>query len=185
LPTSSLARCASRRGILKFGLGAAAVLAARPALARMPSLPEKALSFRNLHTGETLKTTFWANGDYVWDGLREINHVLRDFRTGDVYPIDVKLLELLHDLETKLERRNGFLVISGYRSPKTNAMLAARSDGVATHSLHMSGRAIDIRIEGVDLAYLRHAAIKLGEGGVGYYPKSQFVHVDIGRVRTW
>src|SRR4029079_15931401 len=107
------------------------------------------------------------------------------FRTGDVYPIDVRLLDLLHDIDSRLSGRSKFMVISGSRSPKTNAILAsADGSGVAKNSLHMSGRAIDIRVNGLDLAYLRQAAISMKRGGVGYYPKSEFVHVDIGGVRS-
>jgi uncharacterized protein YcbK (DUF882 family) len=180
-------RCASRRSVLKLGLAAAAAtLAPQTLWARSPELPEKRLSFQNLHTGESLTSTFWARGDYVWEGLREVNHVLRDFRTGDVYPIDVKLLDLLHDLDRRLGGRNKFSVISGYRSPSTNAILAsADHSGVAKNSLHMSGRAIDIRIESLDLAHLHQVALDMKRGGVGYYPKSQFVHVDVGPVRFW
>ncbi|MBX6322896.1 MAG: DUF882 domain-containing protein [Rhodospirillaceae bacterium] len=157
-----------------------------PAWARLPKPAEKRLRFDNLHTGERCTVTFWANGDYVWEGLREINHVLRDFRTGEVYPIDVKLLELLHALDGRLGGGRRFAVISGYRSPKTNAMLAALDgSGVAKNSLHMSGRAIDIRVDGLALTDLRQTAIALGRGGVGFYPRSDFVHVDIGPVRVW
>jgi uncharacterized protein YcbK (DUF882 family) len=154
--------------------------------ARAPQPLERRLCFQNLHTGEHCTSTFWSKGDYVWEGLREVNHVLRDFRTNDVYPIDVKLLEVLHDLDAKLGGGKKFMVISGYRSPKTNAMLAAADgSGVAKNSLHMSGRAIDVRVEGLDLAYLRQAAMAMKRGGVGYYPKSDFVHVDVGAVRSW
>jgi uncharacterized protein YcbK (DUF882 family) len=179
------ARCASRRSFLQLGLGAAVVLAAPRAFARAPGPAERVLHFQDLHTGERTASTYWANGDYVWEGLREINHVLRDFRTDDVYPIDVKLLEQVHALDQRLGGKRKFLVISGYRSPKTNAMLAANSDGVAKNSMHMSGRAIDIRVEGVELSHLRKTAIDMARGGVGYYPKSEFVHLDIGRVRSW
>jgi uncharacterized protein YcbK (DUF882 family) len=182
------ARCASRRSVLKLGLGAAAatILASQPSWARAPQPPEKRLCFQNLHTGECVTSTYWAKGDYVWEGLREVNHVLRDFRTDDVYPIDVKLLDVLHALDDKLGGRSKFMVISGYRSPRTNAMLAAADgSGVAKNSLHMSGRAIDVRVHGLGLADLRKVAIDLKRGGVGYYPKSDFVHLDIGRVRSW
>jgi uncharacterized protein YcbK (DUF882 family) len=147
--------------------------------------PERKLGFYNTHTGDTLTTTYWADGEYIHDSLDEINHVLRDHRTGDVYPINPDLLDILYVLQLKVERRDPFSIISGYRSPKTNAMLNKTSSGVAKRSLHMQGKAIDIRLPGCELAYLRKAAMSLKSGGVGYYPSSDFIHVDIGRVRYW
>ncbi|MDM7916014.1 MAG: YcbK family protein [Candidatus Eisenbacteria bacterium] len=145
----------------------------------------KSLSFVHLHTGEKLRVTYWAEGVYKASGLRQIDHFLRDFRTGEVMAIDRKLLDLLHELQSALETNEPFHVVSGYRSPKTNAMLAASSSRVAKHSLHMEGRAIDIRVPGVSLHLLRDMALAIEKGGVGFYPKSQFVHVDTGRVRAW
>ena len=114
-----------------------------------------------------------------------MNHVLRDWRTNQVHVIEPKLLDLLTALQTKLGKDERFEVICGYRSPATNAMLHEHSSEVATHSLHLVGQAIDIHLPGVELAHLRDAAMSLGLGGVGYYPESDFVHVDIGRVRHW
>jgi uncharacterized protein YcbK (DUF882 family) len=176
----------SRRGFLK--LGAAALLAASvpgKALANIASTPERTLSFYHLHTGEQLNATYWADGSYQQQGLAEIYNLLRDFRTGVVNPIDTQLLDLLHDLALKLDVNKPFHVISGYRSPKTNAMLAKNSSGVAKHSLHMDGLAVDIRLPGRDLSSLHRAALSMKAGGVGYYPVSDFVHVDVGRVRQW
>jgi uncharacterized protein YcbK (DUF882 family) len=175
-----------RRDLLKFGL-ASAVLAA-PAVASAsalagPSVREIAL--HNLHTGESLKAVFWDAGRYVPDALDAVSHVLRDFRTGDVHPIDPDLLKLLDRLSARVDTSAPYQVISGYRSPRTNAMLHARSSGVATKSLHMQGKAIDIRLPDVELAHLQKAALSLQGGGVGYYPVSNFVHVDVGRVRRW
>jgi uncharacterized protein YcbK (DUF882 family) len=176
----------SRRGFLK--LGAAALLAASvpgKALANIASTPERTLSFYHLHTGEQLNATYWADGSYQQQGLAEIYNLLRDFRTGVVNPIDTQLLDLLHNLALKLDVNKPFHVISGYRSPKTNAMLAKNSSGVAKHSLHMDGLAVDIRLPGRDLSSLHRAALSMQAGGVGYYPVSDFVHVDVGRVRQW
>ena len=117
--------------------------------------------------------------------MAAINRHLRDFRTGDEHVIDPALLDLLHRLRLTLGAEHPFEVISGYRSPKTNQMLREKSNGVAASSLHMAGKAIDIRVADVTLAALRTAAIDLRAGGVGYYPESQFVHVDTGRVRMW
>lgn len=155
----------------------------------MPALAlgsgERRLSFHNLHTGENLSATYWADGAYVAEELSAVDRILRDFRTGEVRPIERGLLELLHALAGRMEATAPFHVISGYRSPKTNAVLAAASSGVAKKSLHTRGMAIDVRLPGRRLADLRWAAIALGRGGVGYYPGSDFVHVDVGRVRAW
>jgi uncharacterized protein YcbK (DUF882 family) len=177
----------SRRHLLRFGLAAATLIAAKPVLAATAVAPEpRRLSFENLHTGEKLSAVYWDGGEYSWEGLRQINHILRDFRTDEVFPIDARLLEVLHRVDGKLGGGHVFQIISGYRSPKTNAMLhAADSEGVAKKSMHMMGQAIDIRVKDVDLAYVRQTAINLKTGGVGYYSKSQFVHLDLGKVRSW
>jgi uncharacterized protein YcbK (DUF882 family) len=177
-----------RRDLLKQGLalagGAVAMAAGLPALA-FPESDVRRLSFANLHTGETLDAAYWEGGAYVPDALAAVNHVLRDFRTGEVHPIAPNLLDLLVSLSGQTGVPAPYQVISGYRSPATNAMLHAESGQVAVKSLHMEGRAIDIRIEGMDLDYLHQAALDLSAGGVGYYPVSGFVHVDIGDVRSW
>lgn len=151
----------------------------------LSNLPERSLSFYNLHTTESLKTVYWHRGDYVPSALDEINRVLRDHRTDETHEIDPRLLDLLCDLRLRLDTRETFQIISGYRSPATNALLHANSDGVATRSLHMDGKAIDIRIPGRALSLLRKTALSIKAGGVGYYPSSNFVHVDVGRVRSW
>ena len=143
------------------------------------------LSFLNLHTDERCSVVYREDGACVPGALAEVNNVLRDFRTGEVHPIDTRLLDLLADLSTRMETTGPFHVISGYRSPTTNAMLHENSAGVATKSLHMQGMAIDIRLPGRKLADLRDTALGMARGGVGYYAKSDFVHVDVGRVRRW
>lgn len=145
----------------------------------------RTLSFVHLHTNERLTATYWADGHYVPGALDDINHVLRDWRTGEVGAIDPGLFDLLHDLRRRLGTDQPFNVICGYRCPKTNAMLAATSDGVARRSLHMDGKAIDIAVPGRRLTQVREAALALGRGGVGIYSRSGFVHVDTGRVRQW
>ncbi len=179
--------CHSRRRFLALGAGALAGAAvARPALAKSVAItPERSLSFHNLHTGESLKTVYWADGGYVPGSLAEINYLLRDFRNDEVKAIHPDLLDLLHAITDRLGTAKPIQLISGYRSPTTNAMLHARSNGVAVHSLHMDGMASDIRIPGHDLRELHEVALSLRGGGVGYYPKSDFVHVDVGRVRRW
>jgi uncharacterized protein YcbK (DUF882 family) len=176
-------RRSSRRLFLKFGVSAFAAAAVWPAEARL--IDRRRLSFENLHTGERLDTVYWANGVYQPDALHQINVVLRDFRNGQVYPMDRNLLDLLVRLQAQLHSTAPFQVISGYRSPETNAMLASYSDGVAAGSLHMSGMAIDIRLPGRSLRQVHQVALGMEAGGVGYYPRSDFVHVDTGRVRRW
>jgi uncharacterized protein YcbK (DUF882 family) len=145
----------------------------------------RALSFRNLHTGEFVRATYWAAGQYIREGLSQIDWLLRDHRTDLVHPIDRRLLGLLDELHESLDTAEPFEVISGYRSPATNARLVATSNGVASGSLHVVGMAIDIRVPGRPLQAVRDAAKALRAGGVGYYPESDFVHVDVGRVRYW
>lgn len=182
----------SRRSFLGFGASvAAAALFPSTAFAAAPAAAKRSdrvLSFFHTHTGERLKVAYCCNGEYQPEALQQINRLLRDFRVDEIKPIDPKLLDLLHELGGTLETDQPFHVISGYRSPRTNVMLRERGGahpGVASKSLHMVGKAIDIRMPGVKLDHLRGAAKSLQLGGVGYYPSSNFVHVDTGRVRYW
>jgi len=145
----------------------------------------RALAFVNTHTNDRFSDTYWRDGSYIPNALAAINTVMRDHRTGEVYAMDPNLLDLLHTLHSLVEATAPFQIISAYRSPETNATLASRSDGVATRSLHMQGKAIDIRIAGIELTRLRDTAISMQAGGVGYYEASNFIHVDTGRVRRW
>jgi uncharacterized protein YcbK (DUF882 family) len=165
------------------GIVTAAASVASPAILRGNAA--RRLSLQNLHTGERLATEYYANGRYMPGALEEINRVLRDFRTGDVHAIDPNLLDLLNTLSTRMETSAPFHVISGFRSPRTNSLLNGKSSGVATKSLHMQGKAIDVRLPGRQLKNLHTAALSLEKGGVGFYPSSDFVHVDTGRVRRW
>jgi len=174
----------SRRKFLKLSMLAAAMPLPASASAWLAA-PERRLSFHNLHTGENVNLPYWVQGDYVPESLAEINHVLRDFRTDQVAAMDVRLLDLLSRVKAQLGTSQPFQVISGYRSPATNHMLSERSSGVAKHSLHMEAKAIDIRVPGIQLADLRRTGLALKGGGVGYYPASNFVHLDVGRVRHW
>jgi uncharacterized protein YcbK (DUF882 family) len=171
----------TRRDVLVSGLGLGLTAFAGPASAA----PARELSFENLHTGERLRVAYWEKGAYLPDALGAVNRILRDFRTGDVHPIAPALLDLLVGLKAQLGTRAAYQVISGYRSPKTNAMLMHDGGGVAGKSLHMQGMAIDIRLADIALPALRDGALRLGQGGVGYYPRSDFVHVDVGRIRHW
>jgi len=168
----------------------AALAAAVPAVAAPPrlfanALATRALNFVHLHTGERLKVEYFSGGQYLQNALAAVNHLLRDFRTGDEHAIDQGVLDQLNEIAALTGTSKPYQVISGYRSPVTNQMLHQRSEGVAVGSLHMKGQAIDIRLADVPLAKLRSAALSLRRGGVGYYPKSDFVHVDTGRVRFW
>lgn len=147
---------------------------------------ERILSFHHTHTGENLSVVYHDGADYLPDALTEVNHLLRDFRSEEIYPIDPSLLDFLSSVRSLAGSRGTFEVISGYRSPATNTMLRRKgSGGVAKRSLHMQGKAIDVRLSGVDSAKLRQVSIALAQGGVGYYSKSEFVHLDTGRFRTW
>lgn len=174
-----------RRFLVGAGTAFAAFAPFSSALAEIAHTSARTLDFNNIHTGEKLRIDYWVDGGYVPDALETINHFLRDFRNGEVHVIEPKLLDLLTILNARLDTSAPFEVISGYRSPATNAMLHAEHHGVAAKSLHMQGMAIDIRVPNRSLASLHNAALALHAGGVGYYPTSDFVHVDVGRVRTW
>ncbi len=153
-----------------------------------PALPladVRKASLHNLHTGEMLDAVYWENGKYVPDALAEAMRVMRDWRNGQEHVMDPRLFDVLHGIQSKLEVKTPFQLISGYRSAETNAHLHAESGQVASHSQHMLGRASDIRVEGVQLQHLHDAAMSLKAGGVGFYPVSNFVHVDVGAVRHW
>lgn len=174
----------TRRSLLKLA-GSLVTLAVVP----LPSLARTAdtreLSFFHTHTSEKLRVVYAENGAYVPEALAEVNRLLRDFRSGDVHPIDPRLLDILHDAREHTGGRGTFEVISGFRSPHTNEMLRHQSGGVAQRSLHLQGQAIDVRLTGTQTRQLRQAAVAMGRGGVGFYPSSDFVHLDTGRVRTW
>lgn len=174
-----------RRSFLRWGIAAAAAALPAPAWATALGTAKRRLSFVNLHTDETLTALYWANGSYQRSAVADINYLLRDFRTGDVHAIDLRLLDLLYTLQHKVGTQAPFQVISGYRSPATNARLASLSDGVARRSYHMKGMAIDIALADKSLPALHQAALSMKAGGVGFYPKPGFVHVDVGPVRTW
>jgi uncharacterized protein YcbK (DUF882 family) len=172
-------------GMLAAG-GASALLQPASALAATPDASDmRRIAFLNTHTGDAFSDVYWAQGNYVPDAMDAIRRVMRDHRTNETHDIDPQLLDQLHALHTLVEAGAPYQIISGYRSPATNAALHARSDGVAVRSLHMDGRAIDIRVQGVELARLRDAALSMNAGGVGYYEASDFIHVDTGRVRRW
>jgi uncharacterized protein YcbK (DUF882 family) len=145
----------------------------------------RTISFVHTHTGEKLTAAYWKDGEYQPEILQQVNHLLRDFRTSEVHAMDPALLDVLFELRTKVGSERAFHVISAYRSPQTNEMLRQSSNGVAEHSMHMLGKAIDIRLESFPTERLAEVARSLRRGGVGYYRASDFVHVDTGRVRYW
>ena len=174
----------SRRKILAFAGAALASAAAKPALAAAPSiLYFRRLALFNVNTGESYNAVFWANDYYIPQALRSLDWALRDFHTNTTHPIDPRLLDLLVALQLKLDTDEPFLLTSGYRTPETNARLVA--EGAAVNSLHMRGQAADISLRGRTLSQLHSAALSLRGGGVGYYPAHDFIHVDVGPVRTW
>ncbi|MBR9726943.1 DUF882 domain-containing protein [Shewanella intestini] len=178
--------CIARRQVF-LGLSGAALVSLLPktAYASRSTVGVKQLRFYNRHTGEHSQGNFWQDGHYQAETINEFNHLLRDFRQDITMPMDKRLFEYLFKLQNTLQVDKEIHVISGYRSPKTNNMLAAKSHGVAKHSYHMKGMAIDIAIPGIETKDLRDAALSLKLGGVGFYPRSGFVHIDCGPVRSW
>lgn len=170
-------------GLAAFG-GTLALSPAR-ALAGLAGGGERVLSFLHTHTGERLSLPYWADGAYLPQSLARVETFLRDFRSGEQHPIDPLLLDQLHALRLSTGASAPFQIISGYRSPSTNAAMRAAGGGQARHSLHMQGRAVDIRLADVRSSVLQGAALELQLGGVGYYAAEDFVHVDTGPVRRW
>ena len=184
---NSVCVCGSRRRFLArliVCLPAAAAVT-RSAQAVDATGVERRLHLINTHTGEVLDARYFVDGAYSTEQLGALDWLLRDHRTGDIFPIESRLFDLLHELAVAAGREPCYEIISGYRSPVTNAMLAATSDGVSSNSLHMEGRAIDLRLVGLPAIALRDLALARQAGGVGYYPVSDFVHLDTGRVRSW
>ena len=180
----------NRRSVLRLAGGAlvaagAASLGIPEAFATAPVPSARTIALLNTHTGDRFSAAYWEQGNYVPDAMAAIKHVMRDHRNNEVHDIDPRLLDELSRLNGLVGAAAPYQIISGYRSPASNAMLHANSDGVATHSLHMDGKAIDIRMAGVDLPRLHDAALSMQSGGVGFYPASDFIHIDTGRVRRW
>lgn len=176
----------SKRQLLKF-FGAAAIACACPSslASVVPLGPERRLRLHNLHTGERINEIFWADGAYLNDGIERINNLLRDHRCGQSTDMDKQLFNVLIQLQDKLGYKGEIDVISGYRSPQTNEMLRRQGRNVSKHSLHLTGKAMDIRLQGIGVDKIFKTAAQLQAGGVGQYPRSDFVHVDTGRVRYW
>lgn len=181
--------CPQRRQLLRVLAGGAALAVIPGAASAASKVGGKArkLDFVHLHTGERLSVTYRIGDRYVPEGLAGLSRLMRDFRSGDVHPMDPALFDILWDLRQNLRTSAPFEIVSAYRSPRTNAMLRGKSanTGVAKKSMHLTGQAIDIRVPGVPLSRVRDAAVELKRGGVGYYASSNFVHIDTGRVRRW
>lgn len=177
----------TRRRFLKRATllcGAAGALATVPAIADMVRRP-RVLQFVHTHTGEALVAPYFDSTGYRVDTLRDVNHLLRDFRTGESHVIDPPLLDILYELQLLADRDATYEIISGYRSPMTNAMLRGKSHGVAERSQHLLGKAIDVRLSGFPTRQLGEYARSLARGGVGFYASSDFIHLDTSRVRFW
>jgi len=177
---------ADRRGFLKHGLLFSAALGFwNPSLVMADVGAGREISFHNAHTDESFNGEYWKDGKYLPDAFDEIRSIMRDFRTGDIFAIDPRLIDVLFVVKAKSSNSAPFSLFSGYRSPRTNKLLRSVTEGVARGSLHMQGQAADINLPGTNLNKLEKTALALKMGGVGYYPKSGFVHIDTGRVRTW
>lgn len=161
------------------------VVHVKPKLPAVPRTAERSVHIVNAHTNEALNAIYWRNGNYLPDAMHHVNRVLRDHMSGDVHVMDPRLVDLLNHLHRTIGASEPFQVISGYRSAKTNAWMHRTQAGVAANSLHVKGKAADIVLPGYDVGTLHNVALALGEGGVGFYPSSGFVHVDTGKVREW
>ena len=180
--------CIDRRTFLGFGIiTAASCIMPGATIASVNNLlePERRLCLLNLHTKEDINIAYWKNGEYIPDALNQLNHIFRDHYNGLVKKIDTDLFDFLFAIQQQIQCTEPFHLISGYRSKKTNERLRKQKGTAARKSLHIYGKAADIRLPDQKLKILRSAAYKLKGGGVGYYPKSNFVHVDVGNVRFW
>lgn len=182
---TSRVRTRSRRAFLLQGAALSGLAVLPSARVIAAAADTKKLSFFNTHTAEKLSISYSRNGRYLPDALSAINNLLRDHRSGDACKMDPKLFDLLHALQVEAGQVGTFEIISGYRSPATNAKLRKQGRGVAKRSYHMKGMAIDVRLADHDTAALKRAALALGRGGVGYYAKSDFLHLDTGPFRSW
>lgn len=151
----------------------------------LPKDDVRTLKLKNLHTGESIRTTYWEQGEYLVEGLAEIYFLMRDHRANQVAAMDLTLLDELHRIQQTLETKQEIYLLSGYRSPKTNEELRRHHEGVAKRSFHMKGKALDFRIPGISMAHQHKATLANSNGGVGYYRRSGFIHLDTGHKRHW
>lgn len=186
--TSSNMGGVSRRGLL--GVFAATLVTAAPTCSNAFSFLRGAGDVRRIsmysgRTGESLNTIYWIEGEYIPEVVNEINHFMRDWRTDDVVKMDPRNFDIMAAAHRLMDTSEPYMLLSGYRSPKTNAMLRSHSKGVARNSLHMKGQAADLRLQSRSVGQMAKAALACSAGGVGKYPRSNFVHMDCGPVRTW
>jgi uncharacterized protein YcbK (DUF882 family) len=174
-----------RRDFLRLAVGVVSGLAAWPRTSGAYAARTRSLSLYAVNTGESLRVDYCVDGRYEPQGLRALDHLLRDFRTEEIYPIDPRVLDVLCDVRDALGTSETYHVVCGYRSAITNEMKLREGRGVARHSYHLSGKAMDVFLPTRQLGELRRAGLGLGAGGVGYYPRAGFVHLDVGPVRTW
>jgi len=179
----------SRRSVLKGGLTLSlsaliSVSSFEPVMA-MAGTGTYSVSFNNQRSGETFSGIYRVGNKYLPQAFERINYVMRDVREDEIFPMDPRVIDIISIVHKYLKTDDPYTLLSGYRSPHTNAALRSNSEGVAKRSLHMSGQAIDVRLGEISAQNIRQAAIKLGAGGVGYYPRSGFVHMDSGSFRTW
>jgi uncharacterized protein YcbK (DUF882 family) len=179
-----MSHCPRRRQFIRT-LALAAPAMALPGLTFAMTSGPRRLRFYHTHTGEKLDVVYHEGSSYLPDAMAELNRVLRDHRSGEVTDMDAGLLDFLHAAQQRLGSSGTYEIISAYRSPKTNEMLRRQGHGVAKWSMHLQGKAIDVRLKDASTRDLRDAGIELARGGVGYYSKSNFVHLDTGRVRRW
>ncbi len=178
----------NRRDFLKLGgVAFATAFVPSPSFSALmsPRQPEKSVSIYNVHTGESLKAAYWSEGEYHPEVLNDINYILRDFRADKIQTIDMRLLDFLNEIRLRLDTRQYFHVVSGYRCPETNELLRRNRKGVAKNSMHLYGKAVDFRVPKRNLVLVQKAAMGLRYGGVGFYPYSDFIHVDVGKKRSW
>ena len=178
----------TRRGLL--GIFAATAVTAAPIFKGAPAYARNAGNIRRMRlysgrTGERMNAIYWIDGEYIPEAMREINLFMRDWRNNQTIPIDRRTIDFMAATHRLLDADAPYMVLSGYRSPQTNAMLRARSSAVASNSLHMRGQAVDLRLEGRSVDQIARAATACRAGGVGRYSRSNFVHVDCGDIRTW
>jgi uncharacterized protein YcbK (DUF882 family) len=178
-----------RRSVLKFGL-AGVIASTVPLISTKHALASSSyatwrISFRHARTGESFSGVYRVGDKYLPEAFERLSYVMRDFRTNEVFPMDPRVVDILSLIHRKMDIGEPYETLSGYRSPKTNSMLRHETAGVASNSFHMYGQAVDVRLPNYSTDKLRRAALSLKAGGVGYYPRSNFVHVDTGKVRTW
>lgn len=178
----------TRRGLL--GVFAATAVVAAPTFSNAAGFLKGAGDIRRIRmysgrTGESIDTIYWIEGEYIPEVIKEINHFMRDWRTGDSVKMDIRTVDIMAASHRLMDVTEPYMLLSGYRSPKTNAMLRSRSSGVAKNSLHMKGQAADLRLKSRSVGQMAKAASACAAGGVGRYSRSNFVHMDCGPVRSW